>query len=105
MSSILCSKLHSAVEYGNLLQVKTLLALHCNPNVKDKSGYAPLHYASESGHTDVVKVVLEHGADPNIKDKFGKSPLLYASKKGNNEIAGKSRYERVRCVIITAILT
>ena len=45
MSSILCSKLHSAVEYGNLLQVKTLLALHCNPNVKDKSGYAPLHYA------------------------------------------------------------
>lgn len=82
MSSILCSKLHSAVEYGNLLQVKMLLALHCNPNVKDKSGYAPLHYAVKFNYIDLAKILLDHGADPNIKDKLGNTPLHYAIEKG-----------------------
>jgi hypothetical protein len=63
-----------------------LLLKNTGPNVKFKSGRAPLSWATEKGYEDIVKVLLKNKADPNSKDQSGRTPLSWAAGNGHEGI-------------------
>ncbi len=69
--------LHVASEIGILSNVKDLIDLGADVNVKDKYGNVPLRFAVQNLEMSVVKVLLENGADMNVKNNYGRTPLYY----------------------------
>src|SRR5438067_12949476 len=70
--------LHQAAVYGNLDDVKQMIATGEDVNATDKQGYTPLHMASQMGYADVAKVLLDAGAIVDAKDAWGNTPLWRA---------------------------
>lgn len=87
--------LHEAVYEGNLDQVKELLALGTNPNLRietvglheDDAEYelAPLGIAVHEGHATIVKFLLANGADVNQVSTQG-TALNIAVEQGKTEV-------------------
>ena len=81
-----------AAQYGDLAQVRALLAGRANPNVRDEQGETPLmrvalaHMRSlpddapkiDSDYDGVAKLLLDKGADVNARDQSGRTALLIA---------------------------
>ena len=75
--------LYEEVLYGNVSEVKRLIAGGANVNFKTtrrakNPGRTPLYVAALIGHTPIIKLLLEAGADPNIKSPSGRTPLYNA---------------------------
>jgi ankyrin repeat protein len=74
-----------------------LLAHKADPNLRSRSGLAPLHHAAQSGRgRDIVDLLLEAGADINIRDNDGRTPLDYASDLKLDYIAGHLKQKGAR---------
>lgn len=50
--------LHQAAYNGNINEVRLLLNVKTDINIKDKKGFTALHFAVYSGHLDVVKLLI-----------------------------------------------
>ncbi|KFY82053.1 hypothetical protein V498_08657 [Pseudogymnoascus sp. VKM F-4517 (FW-2822)] len=68
--------------YENL---RVLMDLGADINLKDTAGRTPLSYAAENGHKDSMMLLLERGADVNSKDAAGRTPLSYAAENGHKD--------------------
>lgn len=75
--------LHSAVWWGRLAIVKTLLANHADIDLPDKKGQTSLIYAAYLGNTEIANSLLAAGADPDIRDRDGTTALYFAASKGH----------------------
>jgi len=88
------TKLHQAVQAGNLTQVKKLLADGANVNAKDKYGNTSLHLAiiriaSSYSSEDVMKLIrllIGRGADVNAANQNRQTPLHWSVMYGHKEI-------------------
>jgi ankyrin repeat protein len=76
----------SAAYYGDLSEVKRLLAAGANVNAKEKNGITALMAASLAGHREVAALLLAKGAEVNAKDKNGKTALMFATRMNHPEV-------------------
>ncbi|KAI0977775.1 hypothetical protein GJ496_006840 [Pomphorhynchus laevis] len=81
------SILNIAVDNHSPAMVKLLLEKgHCNPNILDENGWAPLHLASGHDNIAVAKILIEFNANVNLKDSKGNTPLAWAIKYGGKHV-------------------
>jgi ankyrin repeat protein len=78
--------LHQAVMYGDVEQVKALIADGAHVNAKDKLGATPLHRAAERGSAVIVELLIAKGADVNVKCRLDRTPLHQAASKGHKDV-------------------
>ena len=81
-ASTVLTPLYEEVLYGNVSEVKRLIAGGANVNFKTtrrakNPGRTPLYVAAFIGNAPIIKLLLEHGADPNISSRAddGRTPL------------------------------
>ncbi|XP_015262091.1 PREDICTED: ankyrin repeat domain-containing protein 12 isoform X2 [Gekko japonicus] len=78
--------LHTAAIRGDIKQVKELIGLGANVNVKDFAGWTPLHEACNAGYYDVAKVLIAAGADVNTQGLDDDTPLHDSASSGHRKI-------------------
>uniref|UniRef100_A0A8C3B687 Ankyrin repeat domain 12 n=1 Tax=Cyclopterus lumpus TaxID=8103 RepID=A0A8C3B687_CYCLU len=78
--------LHMAAIRGDAKQVKDLISLGADVNVKDFAGWTPLHEACNLGYYDVAKVLIAAGAEVNTQGLDDDTPLHDASSSGHTDI-------------------
>ncbi|XP_051943297.1 ankyrin repeat domain-containing protein 12 isoform X2 [Hippocampus zosterae] len=78
--------LHMAAIRGDAKQVKDLISLGADVNVKDFAGWTPLHEACNLGYYDVAKVLIAAGAEVNTQGLDDDTPLHDASSSGHKDI-------------------
>ncbi len=78
--------LFTAVESGNLDDVKLLLKSGADPNVIERSGHTAFVMAALMGNADVVKLFLESGTNPNVSDESGRTVLMSAAAGSDPEM-------------------
>ncbi|CAG8191828.1 unnamed protein product [Penicillium salamii] len=76
------TKLHHAVQAGDLGLVESLIQSGASVNIRDKNGQTPLHYAVERGFIECMEVLVNHDANLHIMDNSGFSPFLWAVVAG-----------------------
>ncbi|KAK1759861.1 ankyrin repeat-containing domain protein [Echria macrotheca] len=85
------SALHVAASGDAAEAAEHLLALGCDPDLRDNSGHTPLLVACivKKG-TDILDVLYQHDVDINVKgeDDVGWSGLHWAARNGNAETLG-----------------
>ena len=69
--------LHSAVEEGDLKQLKSLMDKGGDINARDENGIPLLHHALRKDRKEIAQFLVAKGADVNGKDKWGHTPLYY----------------------------
>ncbi|XP_075389140.1 ankyrin repeat domain-containing protein 12 isoform X2 [Tenrec ecaudatus] len=78
--------LHMAAIRGDVKQVKELISLGANVNVKDFAGWTPLHEACNVGSYDVAKILIAAGADVNTQGLDDDTPLHDSASSGHRDI-------------------
>uniref|UniRef100_A0AAZ3NQD3 Ankyrin repeat domain-containing protein 12 n=1 Tax=Oncorhynchus tshawytscha TaxID=74940 RepID=A0AAZ3NQD3_ONCTS len=78
--------LHMAAIRGDAKQVKELISLGADVNIKDFAGWTPLHEACNLGFFDVAKVLIAAGAEVNTQGLDDDTPLHDASSSGHTDI-------------------
>ncbi|XP_054841567.1 ankyrin repeat domain-containing protein 12 isoform X2 [Eublepharis macularius] len=78
--------LHTAAIRGDIKQVKELIGLGANVNVKDFAGWTPLHEACNAGYYDIAKVLIAAGADVNTQGLDDDTPLHDSASSGHRKI-------------------
>ena len=80
--------LHLASANGFIEVVKYLVnELHCDLNIKNKSGSTPLSWAAFNGQKSVVEFLLEKGADFDFRNSNGKKPSELAFDNGYYDVS------------------
>ena len=72
---------------GNLENVRAILELDINPNVRTWDGHTPLMYAAQNGHYKVVREFVAFGADLNLESSNKITALHYATINNHDSIA------------------
>lgn len=78
--------LFSAIERGNLTQVRSVLAMGIVPDFADAEGQTPLMLAARLGHAEIVAALLAAGADPNAATAEGRTARDFALRNGHAAI-------------------
>lgn len=70
--------LHTVCSWGDLEDVKVLVAAGADVNAQGDQGGTPLFNAVIGRNPDVVSFLLKSGADPRIPNLYGRQVLEYA---------------------------
>lgn len=69
-------KIHSAVRWDKLLELKKLVTDAEKANITDTgNGNKPIHIAAQNGHFEIVKFLIESGAEINSKNGKGNTAV------------------------------
>ncbi|WP_265017172.1 ankyrin repeat domain-containing protein [Wolbachia endosymbiont (group B) of Endotricha flammealis] len=80
-------QLFDAVRRNNLSEVKNLLSMGADVNIRDRRGWAPLHYASDNDNKlDTSRAILNRNANIEAKTNIGETPLHIANAYGQLKI-------------------
>lgn len=72
------SELIAAVNMGNVVRVRQILAAGFDANCRDSDGATVLMLACHSGNLPMVMALIEAGAEINASDERGWTPLMKA---------------------------
>ena len=72
----------SAVEAGDVEEVRALLKEGADVDARNNLWETVLHQAVMNHRSDIIRILLDAGADVNIKDQWGKTPLFWAVYDG-----------------------
>ena len=72
------SKLHQAIQHGNLTQIEDLIREKVDINEKNHKGNTPLHSAIRKKCFEIVKILIKSGANVNAIGVDGNTPLSVA---------------------------
>jgi ankyrin len=72
-----------AVERGDLVMVRTLIAQKTDLNAAREDGLTALHAAVHADRLDIVDALLRAGATATAKDRYGLTPLYLAALNGS----------------------
>lgn len=73
------ASLHYATLNSNVNDVKRLIELGVNVNLRGVDGLTALHFAAMINRSDILQLLLDAGADPNLNDDNGYNALAMAS--------------------------
>ena len=73
-------KLLTAVKIGSKTEVKKLIVLGADPNVRNYRDETPLILAVKNGDTGIAEFLADNGADVNYSTSDGRSALYIARK-------------------------
>lgn len=97
--------LFSAIENGNVSQLKVSIKLGADVNAKDSSCNTALMEAIKNSSSnrnanglEIVKLLVENGADVNAKDKGGNTALLKAIEM-NREATNTNAMGVIQCLV------
>jgi ankyrin repeat protein len=82
-------ELHTAIDFGDLIQVMQLVAEGADVNSSINTSYRSmscLHRASYRGHYLIAKFLIENGADVNAMTTGRVRPIHYAAMQGHYDI-------------------
>lgn len=82
----LSERLIQSSQKGQILEVKTTLAIGGDPDARDTNKWTPLMWASERGHREVARALVEHGADVNARATDGSTALMLAAIAGDKHL-------------------
>lgn len=71
-------KLLTAIQDGDAMRSRTLLAGGADPNAVDSDGITALMIAATYGNPECVELLLSRGANANARSKQGLTPLMLA---------------------------
>lgn len=78
------TRLHEAVRYGDIEEVKVALQQSYDPNLIGLYQWSALHEASNNGESEIVKLLLSKKGDPNKKDLLaGNTSVHYAAQENH----------------------
>lgn len=80
------TRLHQAVETGDLAEVERLIRTGATVNAVNRYNVAPLSIAVLQGNVETVRVLLGAGAEPNTLVGEGEPVLLTAARRGDVEM-------------------
>jgi len=83
----LAQRLFDMIDRENISQVKSLISLGTNINIRDSMGNTPLIAATQKNNLPVALELMEMGADVNTANNQGATPLMIASSWGSLEMA------------------
>lgn len=78
-----------AIERGNAMQVRQILAMEIDPDQPGGNGITPLMLAAQLGHADMVDALLAAGADMRLTNADGRNAHDMALRKGHAAIVKK----------------
>lgn len=78
--------IYSAIENGDLDNVRRILQGEADVNAKGSKGETPLLFAADRGRLEIVQYLLANDADINATDNRGWTSLSRASFRGHLEI-------------------
>ena len=79
------SLLMKAAKAGNDWDVKLLLGMGANPNLRDDEGWSALMYAARyQNSTKVIELLLDNGAYTRVRNHYNMTPLLMAAYYSEN---------------------
>lgn len=79
-------KLITAIDEGNLTDVKQYIAAKGDVDVKSPFGAPAIQVAAQMGNVKIVQTLIEAGADVNARDKYGQTALMDAARNKNLDI-------------------
>lgn len=78
------TRLHEAVRYGDIEEVKVALQQSYDPNLIGLYQWSALHEASNNGESEIVQLLLSRKGDPNKKDFLaGNTSVHYAAQENH----------------------
>jgi ankyrin repeat protein len=75
-----------AVEQGELVAVRSLIAGGVDLEARDPQGCTALLVATRLDHVEIALELIDAGADVNAKDDIRDTPFLFAGAEGRNPI-------------------
>ena len=83
-------RLLSAIRRGDVPEIRSLLSIGVDPNLRDRRGRTPFMFAAAVTPTpsflSVAKTLEAYGADPSLLDWEGMSAAMYAVVRGRAEV-------------------
>ena len=76
VDNFLSSPLHSACEENQLENLKFLISLGGDVNMKTVEGWSLMHLAAVRGNVEMIQYLIEIGLDVNMVDKTNTTPLM-----------------------------
>ncbi len=73
-----CSRFITAIDRGDLVQVRSLLRDRFLANSRDADGATALMHAAINANVDLIRLLLHNGADPNARNHSGATALMWA---------------------------
>jgi len=80
------TRLHTAVERGDVDEVRRRIGERADVNAAAKDGRTPLHVAAAAGNREIVQALLDGKADINAKDAVGRTPVQLAAHEDQEEV-------------------
>ena len=81
--------LHFAAAYGDVAEVRSLIAGGADVNRRGAMGNTPLLLAVQEGHSEIVAALLETGADADITSDYNNTAIGLAKGHGHREIVAQ----------------
>jgi ankyrin repeat protein len=80
------TRLHTAVERGDVDEVRRRIVEKVDVNAAAKDGQTPLHLAAEAGDLECVQALLDGKAELNPKDSAGRTPVQLAAREDHEDV-------------------
>ena len=93
-------RLYAAVVHGRVDELRALVELGADFDVKAANGHTPMHAVAgqvRNGHVDAVRALVELGADCNVKSADKCTPLHFAAGNGEFEVYSVRKEGRRQC--------
>ena len=85
-SNATATSFRSAIDAGDIGEIKRMLAKNCDANISAADGWTALHVAVVCGETKVVQMMTERNADVNCRTSLGQTPIHQAARKGREDV-------------------
>jgi uncharacterized protein len=94
--------LHIVVKRRDKTWMAYLLQHGADPNVRDRTGVAPIQIAVGLGFTDGVELLIQYGADVSQANDTGETPLITATGRTAMDYAKQDGQDQILAALSAA---
>jgi ankyrin repeat protein len=74
-----------ATQNGDINEIRSLLDMGHDVDIKDSDNCTSLHWAADKGNLEIIKLLIDRGACVNAQDVDGMTPIEYAELADQEE--------------------